>query len=104
MSKRRKSRNHENNINQSKQNIALWLGSDDDLICSGYTSLDQNPDIMTACRTIAELIGSMTIHLMANTDNGDIRIINELSRAIDIDPIGTMTRSHWMESIVKATQ
>lgn len=100
MSKRRKTRNHEKNISQSKQNIALWLGSDDDLICSGYTSLDQNPDIMTACRTIAELIGSMTIHLMANTDNGDIRIINELSRAIDIDPIGTMTRSHWMESIV----
>lgn len=100
MSKRRKSRNNKNNISQSKQNIALWLGSDDDLICSGYTSLDQNPDIMTACRTIAELIGSMTIHLMANTDNGDIRIINELSRAIDIDPIGTMTRSHWMESIV----
>lgn len=100
MSKRRKTRNSQNNINQSKQSIALWLGSDDDLICSGYTSLDQNPDIMTACRTIAELIGSMTIHLMANTDNGDIRIINELSRAIDIDPIGTMTRSHWMESIV----
>lgn len=100
MSKRRKQRNHAKNIEQSKQNIALWLGSDDDLICSGYTSLDQNPDIMTACRTIAELIGSMTIHLMSNTDQGDIRIVNELSRAIDIDPIGTMTRSHWMESIV----
>lgn len=100
MSKRRKTRNNQKNMNQNKQSIALWLGSDDDLICSGYTSLDQNPDIMTACRTIAELIGSMTIHLMANTNNGDIRITNELSRAIDIDPIGTMTRSHWMESIV----
>ena len=86
-------------VNTKSPTLAMWLGQDD-IDCVGYTSLDHNPDIMTACRRIAELIGSMTIHLMANTERGDVRITNELSRAIDINPMPTMTRSHWMESIV----
>ncbi len=81
--------------------IAYWLSDNDNSICvSGYTSLDKNPEIMTACHRIAQLIGSMTIHLMSNEKNGDVRIVNELSRAIDINPMPTMTRSHWMECIV----
>lgn len=77
-----------------------FVVSDGDICVPGYTSLDRNPEILTACRRIAELIGSMTIHLMANTERGDVRVINELSRVIDIDPMPTMTRSLWMQSIV----
>ena len=79
----------------SPNQIALWLQSDD-LCVSGYTKLSDNPEIQTACLRIAELIGTMTVYLLSNSENGDIRIINDLSRLLDITPNGNMTRSHWM--------
>ena len=82
-----------------KSPIAIWL-ADGDLSCAGYVSLDQNPEILTACRRIAQLIGATTIYLMNNTADGDKRIVNELSRAVDIEPMPNMTRSTWMESII----
>lgn len=79
--------------------VALYV-SDGSLCIPGYTSLDKNPEVMTCCRRIAELIASATIYLMNNTADGDVRIVNELSRAVDINPMPNMTRSTWMEAIV----
>lgn len=82
----------------------VWYGSwpdDNSLACAGYTTLAHNPEVMTAVDTIARLIGAMTIHLMQNTEQGDIRIRNGLSQVVDISPNRYMTRSNFVRWIVR---
>lgn len=87
-----------------KRGVAAWLCSSeayDTLTCQGYVSLANNPEIAAGVDTIARLVGSMTIHLMESRDGGAVRIQNELSRKIDINPNQYMTRAAFIHWIVR---
>ncbi|MBQ5903597.1 MAG: phage portal protein, partial [Alistipes sp.] len=73
----------------------------DGLCLDGYTRLSECPEIVTAVNTIAKLIGSMTIHLMENTERGDIRVRSPLSELVDIRPNRYMTRSALIQWLVR---
>lgn len=86
-----------------KRSVAFLCASDmwDTLCARGYTNLAHNPEIAAGVDTIARLIASMTIHLMENTDAGDIRVRDELARKVDVEPCSTMTRSTFIQWLVR---
>lgn len=81
--------------------LAYWLAHDEMLCPTGYKPLIKNEEVQKCANIIADLVSSMTIMLMQNGENGDIRLKNELSRKMDVCPNKLMTRKTFIFKIVK---
>lgn len=68
---------------------------------SRYRTLADCPEIKGAVEKIAEIISTMTIHQMKNTENGDVRVIDGLSKLIDIKPNNNTGRQAFVSWIVQ---
>lgn len=83
------------------RSVGLMLDNWDKISCWGYTRLADNPEVQTAVNRIAEMISTMPIHLMENSPDGNVRVVNQLSRRLDIEPNPYMTRKTLMYNAVR---
>lgn len=104
MSKKRKNRQRDmpsEKRSPSVQSIMLTDPAARDIIFpEGYTPLSRNEDVQQCVSQIANRVSNMTVMLMQNGENGDIRIRNELSRKLDITPCHYMNRKNFLYRIV----
>lgn len=60
----------------------------------------KNEEIRRCTHKIADLVSNMTIMLMQNSTNGDLRIKNNLSKKVDIYLNSNMIRKNFIYKIV----
>ena len=92
MSKKRKNTGKNSRDAPKGQSYATaWLCSPDayKILCGeGYRSIADCPEVQMCVHAYADMISSMTIHLMQNTPKGDVRIKNESDRPRSLSVYG----------------
>lgn len=80
---------------------AIGLIAGGDVGVAGYTRLVDCPEVSAGVRWLADIVSTMTVHVMENRDNGDVRLHDELARFFDIDPYASGTRQTLVAWLVK---
>ena len=83
--------------------VALWLQGEEAqniLLPNGYLPITKNEEVKKCIHKIADLVSSMTIMLMENSQDGDIRLKNELAKKVDVYPNNYMIRKNFIYKIV----
>lgn len=93
-------------VDGHKEEIAALAGWSVDCdyrkyVPKGYRTLDTSPEIKGGVEKMAEIISAMTIYQMKNTNNGDVRVKDGLSRFLDIEPSRLMNRQSLISWIVQ---
>lgn len=101
--KRRRNQTQARDAPVQKRSVLLTSSLDgwEELLVSGYKPLTSSPEVQTAIGVYADLIANMTIQLMQNTELGDVRVRNALSRKLDIEPHRNMTHQTFMSNLVR---
>lgn len=99
-----KKRTRTNSRDAPDQQRSVLLCSPDawKVLCQdGYKPLAQCSEVKMCINAYARAVATMTIHLMQNVKNGDVRIKNALSRKVDINPAPNIGRTNLMYMVVR---
>lgn len=67
---------------------------------SNFVPIANEPNVRIAVNKLAELVSNMSIHLLQNSENGNVRVSNGLERLLDVEPAKGMTRKAWVSKII----
>ena len=71
------------------------------LCASDYRPMSACPEVQACVNVYADMVASMSVHLMRNTEAGDVRVRNGLSRVIDITPNRWQTHQAFFSTLVR---
>lgn len=101
--KARRSRDAPGRTRAAAGAAALMVGGPafETLCASDYRPMSACPEVQACVNVYADMVASMTVHLMRNTEAGDVRVRNGLSRVIDITPNRWQTHQAFFSTLVR---